>query len=78
MNRGFRVYSPPEVDRIWLWAYYNKIPIYPIFYLPQGTTGFSAASKLERKYVASGLKVSVFKGLRVWVIKGLGFGGLRV
>ena len=26
-------YSPPQVDRIWLWVYYNKIPIYPIFYL---------------------------------------------
>ena len=26
-------YSPPQVDRIWLWAYYNKIPIYRIFYL---------------------------------------------
>ena len=25
--------SPPEVDRIWLRVYYNKIPIYPIFYL---------------------------------------------
>ena len=29
-------YSP--VDRIWLWIYYNKIPIYPIdsFYLYKG------------------------------------------
>ena len=26
-------YSPPEVDRTWLWVYYKKIPIYPIFYL---------------------------------------------
>ena len=26
-------YGPPYVDRIWLGAYYNKIPIYPIFYL---------------------------------------------
>ena len=26
-------YSPSKVDRIWLWVYYNKIPIYPIFYL---------------------------------------------
>ena len=32
----FRVYSPPQVDRIWLWVYYNKIPIYPIFYLLKG------------------------------------------
>ena len=22
-----------EVDRIWLWVDYNKIPIYPVFYL---------------------------------------------
>ena len=28
--------SPPCVDRIWLWVYYNKIPIYPIFYLLKG------------------------------------------
>ena len=30
---SFRVYSPPSVDRIWLWVHYNKIPIYPIFYI---------------------------------------------
>ena len=29
------VYSPPYVDRIWLWVY-NKILIYPIFYLFKG------------------------------------------
>ena len=23
-------------DRIWLWVYYNKIPIYPKFYLLKG------------------------------------------
>ena len=28
--------SPSEVDRIWLWVYYNKIPIYPMFYLLKG------------------------------------------
>ena len=28
-----KLYSPPYVDRIWLWVYYNQIPIYPIFYL---------------------------------------------
>ena len=28
--------SPPQVDRIWLWVYFNKIPIYPIFYLLKG------------------------------------------
>ena len=30
---GFKVYSPPSLDRIWLWVYLNKIPIYPKFYL---------------------------------------------
>ena len=29
-------YSPPLVDRMWLWVYYNKIPIYPISYLLTG------------------------------------------
>ena len=32
-----KVYSPPEVDRTWLWVYYNKIPRYPIFYLLKGS-----------------------------------------
>ena len=31
-----RVCILPEVDRIWLWVFYNKIPIYPIFYLLKG------------------------------------------
>ena len=31
------VYSPPQVDRIWLWVCYTKIPIIcPIFYLLKG------------------------------------------
>ena len=30
------IYGPPYVDRIWLSVYYNKIPIYPIFYLLNG------------------------------------------
>ena len=30
------IYSPPYVDRIRLWAYDNKIPIYPIFYPLKG------------------------------------------
>ena len=29
-------YSPPLVGGIWLWVYYNKIPIYPIFFLLKG------------------------------------------
>ena len=31
-----RLYSPPEVDRIWVWVNYNENPIYPIFYLLKG------------------------------------------
>ena len=30
------MYSSPEVDEIWLWVYYNKIPIDPIFYVLNG------------------------------------------
>ena len=37
-------YSPPEVDRIWLLVYYNKIPIYPIFYLVKGDYSYRLAS----------------------------------
>ena len=33
---NLKPYSPPQVDRIWLCVYYNKIPIYPIFYLLKG------------------------------------------
>ena len=29
-------YSFPQVDRIWFWVYFKKIPIYPIFYLLKG------------------------------------------
>ena len=28
---GFRAYSPPQVDRIWLRVCYDKIPTYPSF-----------------------------------------------
>ena len=28
----FRVNGPPEVDTIWLWVYYKKIPIHPTPY----------------------------------------------
>ena len=30
------IYSPPLVDRIWLWVYHNKLPRYPTFYLLKG------------------------------------------
>ena len=38
------------VHRIWLWAYYTKIPIYPIFYLLKGDyrgkgLGFTAGNQ---------------------------------
>ena len=33
---GFRDYSFPEVDKIWLWVYYNKSPTDSIFYLLKG------------------------------------------
>ena len=36
--RLLTIYSPPYVDRIWLWVYYTKIPLYPIFYLLKGDT----------------------------------------
>ena len=29
-------HSPPQVERIWLWVYLSKTPIYPIFYLLKG------------------------------------------
>ena len=29
-------YSPPSVNRIWLWVYHDKIPIYPNLYLLKG------------------------------------------
>ena len=32
----FEDHSPPQVDRIWPWVCYNKIFIYPIFYLLKG------------------------------------------
>ena len=36
-------------DRIWLWVYYNKIPIYPIFYPLKGdyTPKRAASSRNE-------------------------------
>ena len=35
-RRNELTYSPPSVDRIWLWIYQNKIPIYPLFSLLKG------------------------------------------
>ena len=28
--------NPPEVDRLWLWVCYNKVPVHRIFYLLKG------------------------------------------
>ena len=50
-----RGYSRPEVDRIWLWVYDDKLPIYPIFYL------------LKRDYRGLRLEASGL-GLRVWIL----------
>ena len=58
-------YSPPEVERIWLWVYYNKNPIYAIFYLakgdykpPQCTSACSctALSEIKKNRLSSILK----------------------
>ena len=34
--KALLAYRPVEGDRIWLWVYRNKTPIYPIFYLLKG------------------------------------------
>ena len=46
-------YSPPAVERIWLWMSSNKIPIYPIFYLFNGNYVSSAASLAAAMHSAS-------------------------
>ena len=33
-------YRPCDVDRIWVWVFCNKIPIYPIFYRLKGDRRF--------------------------------------
>ena len=43
-------YSSPEVDRIWLWVYYTKIPIYSILYLLNGD--YSPRLALEKVLLA--------------------------
>ena len=42
---GFSGYSPPGVDRIWLGAYYDQIPMYPISYLLKTDYRFGSCSK---------------------------------
>ena len=61
-----KIYSPPEVDRIWLWVYHNKIPIYPIFFLLKGTIGSIGVTK---EVVA---KLGAMRGSRVSGVLGVG------
>ena len=41
---GFKPYSPLYVDRIWLWVYYNKIPVYPRVCLLAGDYNLNSRS----------------------------------
>ena len=45
------MYRPPQVDRIWFWSQYNKISIYPIFYLVKGD--YKCKSSFEHPTAAS-------------------------
>ena len=54
-------YGRPEVDRIWLWVYFNKIRIYPIFYLLKGDYMLSGC----RKVFFGGFAVGFGHGLHV-------------
>ena len=42
------------MDRIWLKVYYNKIPVYPIFYLPKGTINLRASPRRTTREKAAG------------------------
>ena len=63
--KGFRVvedmlgiqiqYSLPYVDRLWLWVYYNKVPIYPIFYLLKGGL-YSLLATSRKRHTSVGLR----------------------
>ena len=46
---GFRAY------RMWLWVYYNEIPLYPIFYLLQGDYMVPRSRLLKRGVLVMGL-----------------------
>ena len=63
-------YSPPKVDRIWLWVYYNKIPIYPIFYSiylrgtielrePKASTGYPGNPAFDEPRFLAGLPCDI-------------------
>ena len=57
--------NPPKVDRVWLWVYYEKIPIYPIFYLLKGDyTSWDLG--VTNGLMGLGLMGLGFQGLRVW------------
>ena len=51
---------PPEVDRIWLWVYCNKLPIYPIYSI------YLRGTRLDNKFSAQGFGLSdvAFRVLR--------------
>ena len=35
-DASLKPFNPPQIDGIWLWVYYNTIPIYPILYVLKG------------------------------------------
>ena len=76
-RKTLKRYSPPWVDRIWLWVYDDRIPIYPRLYLLKGDynlclcfgvrfRGFEPCRR-ERRLPVRGLRFRV--GFRV---EGLG------
>ena len=58
-------YSPPEVDRIWLWVYYNKIPLYPMFYLLKGTIYLKLHHVLKPCKIIRKTKRKILPGSRI-------------
>ena len=65
------------VDTIWLWIYYNRIPIYPIFYLLKG----DCIPQLQKKQLLKkdcevaaphrpGFTVGIFSGGDITRIRG--------
>ena len=64
LKRKGSLYSPPQVDRIWLWVHYKKIPKYPIFYLLKGDHKLNRkdTSVLELRNKAAAEEKSVHHG----------------
>ena len=68
--------GPSKYGLIWLWVYYDKIPIYPIFYLLKGdyrcrvsASGFVASGRLWVK-AANEQRFNLLEGIYIPVIKG--------